>query len=44
VFQFPDVDELELDIEGDCERFGEMMEYGRCLVLTRAEWEAQSAP
>jgi hypothetical protein len=43
VFQFPDIDELELDIEGDCERFGAMMEYGRCLVLTRAEWEAQSA-
>lgn len=44
VFQFPGIEELELQIDGDCARFGTMMEYGRCIVLTRAEWDAQSTP
>lgn len=35
VFQFADVDALELSVEGDCGRFWRLLEEGSCRTLTR---------
>lgn len=37
VFQFQDLNELELQISGDCDRFWRLRE-GTCTTVTREEW------
>src|SRR5690606_11099912 len=35
VFQFPEIEELELQLDGSCLAFGNWLQYGECLIIRR---------
>jgi hypothetical protein len=43
LFQFPEVDSIEFQIDGSCVAFGNWMQIGECAIWTRADWEQRVA-
>ncbi len=43
LFQFPEVAEIEFQIDGSCLAFGDWLQIGECAVWTRADWERRVA-
>ncbi len=43
LFQFPEVAEIEFQINGSCAAFGEWLQIGECAIWTRADWDRRVA-